>query len=207
MGVDAGPADNVAEEQLDRIVTIPNAISVVRLSCIPLFLWLLFVRDDRANAAWLLVGLGATDWIDGYIARRWNQVSTVGKVLDPTADRLLFIVGITAIIIDGSAPLWFSLAVLLREVILSVTLLVLTAMGMSRFDVSWHGKAGTFLLMGAFPSFLMSHSGEGMRQFWTAVAWLVGAPGLALSYYAAFTYIPIMRRSLAEGRAARKAST
>jgi phosphatidylglycerophosphate synthase len=63
----------------DRILTIPNAISVVRLCCIPLFLWLLFGRDNRHLAAWLLAVLGATDWVDGYIARRWNQVPTASS--------------------------------------------------------------------------------------------------------------------------------
>src|SRR5690242_3941096 len=87
-------------------LTVPNAITVVRLLCLPLFVWLLFGREHRAAAAWLLGGLGATDWVDGFLARRWHQVSELGKVLDPTADRLLFIVGVGSIIIDGSAPLW-----------------------------------------------------------------------------------------------------
>ena len=92
------------EEQPDRILTVPNLISFVRLLCIPWFLWLLFAQDNRHAAAWLLAVLGCTDWIDGYIARRWNQVSTVGKVLDPTADRLMLGVGVIAILVDGSVP-------------------------------------------------------------------------------------------------------
>ena len=70
----------------------------------PLFLWLLFGRDNRLAAAWLLAVLGATDWVDGYIARRFNQVSTLGKVLDPTADRLLLAVGVISILVYGSVP-------------------------------------------------------------------------------------------------------
>ena len=83
--------------------------TLFRLCCIPLFLYLLFGRDNRAGAAWLLGGLGATDWVDGWLARRLHQTSEFGKVFDPTADRLLFIIGIGGIIIDGAAPLWIVL--------------------------------------------------------------------------------------------------
>ncbi|MEO6629117.1 MAG: CDP-alcohol phosphatidyltransferase family protein, partial [Aquihabitans sp.] len=104
----SGPGD-------DRVLTIPNVISAIRLACLPVFVWLLFGREDRATAAWLLAALGCTDWIDGYIARRWNQVSTVGKVLDPVADRAVLLTGVVAILIDGAAPLWVGVATLSRE--------------------------------------------------------------------------------------------
>ena len=91
-------------ERPDRILTIPNVITVVRLLCLPVFLWLLFDEENRAAAAWLLGVLGATDFVDGYIARHFNQVSELGKILDPVADRLLFFVGVGAILIDGSVP-------------------------------------------------------------------------------------------------------
>ena len=78
-----------------RFLTAPNLFTLLRLCCLPLFLYLLFGRDNRAGAAWLLGGLGATDWVDGWLARRFDQVSEFGKIFDPTADRLLFIVGIT----------------------------------------------------------------------------------------------------------------
>src|SRR5580765_2282552 len=110
----------------NRIVTVPNLFSLIRLACLPLFVWLLLVQNDRASAAWLLGALGATDWIDGYIARHFDQVSELGKVLDPTADRLLFLVGIGAIMIDGSAPVVFSVLVLAREALLGITLVVRT---------------------------------------------------------------------------------
>ena len=97
--------------------TAPNLITVVRLCCLPLFLYLLFGRDNRVAAGLLLGGLGATDWVDGWVARRFNQVSEIGKVLDPAADRILFVVGVGAIIIDGSAPLWFSILVVAREAV------------------------------------------------------------------------------------------
>jgi cardiolipin synthase len=185
----------------NRIVTIPNMLSLVRLACLPWFVWLLLVQNDRANAAWLLGALGATDWVDGYIARHFDQVSELGKVLDPTADRLLFLVGVGGIIIDGSAPVWFSVLVLAREALLGITLVVLTLMGMERFDVQWAGKAGTFLLMFAFPFFLMGEAGNNwFEQICAVAAWVVGIPGLVISYYAAFRYVPVMRKALAAGR-------
>jgi cardiolipin synthase len=187
-----------------RILTVPNVVTVVRLSCLPLFLWLLFGRDDRASAAWLLGALGATDWVDGFVARRFGQVSELGKVLDPTADRLLFLVGVGGIVADGSAPLWFALAVLVREGVLGIVLVGLTLAGMQRFDVTWWGKAATFALMWTFPFFLMGNAGSGLWfGFCATAAWVVGVPGLVLSWWSAAQYVPTIRRSLADGRADR----
>jgi cardiolipin synthase (CMP-forming) len=189
-----------------RVLTVPNVVTVVRLLCLPIFLWLLFGRDQVVAAAVLLAVLGATDFVDGYVARHFNQVSELGKVLDPTADRLLFIVGVGGIMIYGAAPLWFSLLVLFREVLVGAALVVLTALGMKRFDVSWWGKAGTLALMVSFPAFLLSDADVAVSGFMRVVAWGFGLPGLVLSYYAAITYVPLMRKNLAEGRAERRAS-
>jgi cardiolipin synthase len=194
------------DESTNRVLTIPNVITLVRLACLPVFLWLLFAQEDRVAAALLLGALGATDFVDGYVARHFHQVSDLGKVLDPTADRLLFIVGVGAIMIDGAAPLWFSLLVLVRELAVGGAMVVLTALGMKRVDVSWWGKAGTLALMVSFPAFLLSEAGISTEDLFRVIAWGFGIPGLLLSYYAAFTYIPVMRRNLALGRAERAAS-
>ena len=183
------------DPRLDRVVTVPNLISVVRLGALPVFLWLLFGRDDRANAAWLLAALGVTDFLDGYIARHFDQVSNLGKVLDPVADRLIFIVGGGAILLDGSVPTWFAITVLVREALVGGATLVLGALGVRRIDVTWFGKAGTFGLLMAFPLFL-AH--ESSLEWWQGFAWLTGIPGLALSLYAAVLYVPMARRALAE---------
>jgi cardiolipin synthase len=185
-----------------RILTIPNLLSLIRLACVPVFLWMLFGTDPphRQAAAYLLGALGATDWVDGYVARHFNQVSTVGKVLDPMADRILLGVGIVAITIDGSVPRWIGITVITREVLVSIAVLVLAAMGAKRIDVQWVGKAGTFALMFAFPLFLAGNaSWDGVATF---LAWCFVIPGLVLSWYAAFTYIPLAKRALADGRAA-----
>lgn len=190
----------------DRVVTIPNLISLVRLSCLPLFVYLLFGRDNRAAAAVLLGLLGATDWVDGYIARRYHQVSTVGKVLDPVADRLLFFVGVTAIVIDGSVPVWLAAMVLVREAVVAVTTVVLAALGARRIDVTWWGKAGTFGLMMAFPFFLLSESTVSWADAAHVMAWLTAVPGLVCSYVSWAMYLPIGLRALREGRADRAAA-
>ena len=200
-------ADGEGSERTDRIVTVPNVITVVRLSLLPVFLWLLFAKDDRANAAWLLAGLGTTDFLDGYIARHFHQVSELGKVLDPVADRLLFFVGVGGILVDGSVPAWFALAVLVREVLVAAATLALAALGSRRIEVTWFGKAGTFFLMIAFPLFLASKSTLGWAHQAETFAWLAGIPGLALSWWAAVLYVPLARAALREGRQQRAVSS
>jgi cardiolipin synthase len=184
------------------VLTIPNAVTLVRLTCLPLFLYLLFVEDDRAAAAWLLGGLGATDWVDGYLARRLGQVSEFGKKFDPTVDRLLFIVGIGAIIVDGAGPTWFMVAVLFRELAVGVAVAVATVLfHMERFDVTFLGKAATFLLMFAVPGFLLGDSGITGAALFELGSWLLGIPGLVLSYVTAISYVPRIRDGVRAGRA------
>ena len=186
------------------VFTWPNLVTVVRLCCIPVFLWLLFGRENRLAASLLLGGLGATDWIDGYLARRLDQTSELGKILDPTADRLLFLVGIVAMLIDRSVPVWFGVAALAREAFVAIAALTLGAFGARRFDVTWLGKCATFALMFAFPFFLASHADISTHRLFEVLAWLTGIPGLALSYYTVGQYVPLARTALAEGRAGRR---
>jgi cardiolipin synthase len=191
------------EPGASRVLTVPNVITVLRLCCIPIFVYLLFGRENRAAAGWLLGALGATDWVDGYIARRYGQVSELGKVLDPVADRLLLLVSVTCILIDGSAPLWFGLLVLLRELLVAVTTLVLAGMGARRIDVTRWGKAGTFAMMWAFPLWLGGNSTMSYAPLAEVLAWCFALPGLVLSYYATFRYVPLARAALREGRESR----
>lgn len=203
--MEAEPEEVVLEiEEIvsDRILTIPNVITVVRLLCLPVFLWLLFHDENRAAAAWFLGALGATDFVDGYVARHFHQTSKLGKILDPVADRLLLFVGIGAILYDRTVPEWFAIAVLVRELLVTVATLALAAMGARRIDVTWFGKAGTFANMFAFPLFLGSHSTVSYSAVCGFLAWVALVPGLALSYYALLLYVPIARRALREGREA-----
>lgn len=190
---------------LDRVLTVPNAVTLVRLLCVPVFLWLLFGAHEQAAAAVLLGVLGATDWVDGFVARRFHQVSTVGKVLDPAADRILVGTAVIAITVHGAVPLWFGLATLAREVLVAGTVLALAALGARRIDVLWIGKAGTFGLMFAYPAFLLGNGDAGWQAVITDLAWVAGIAGLALAWVAAGLYLVPARKALAEGRAARKA--
>jgi cardiolipin synthase len=201
----AEPADlgRAVEPGLDRILTVPNAITAVRLACIPVFLWLLFGADRQSAAAVLLAVLGATDWVDGFVARRFHQVSTVGKVLDPVADRVLVVTAVVAIIVHGAVPVWFGVATLAREAVVSGAVLLLASLGATRIDVLWVGKAGTFALMFAYPAFLLSYGNATWQEPIRVVAWVTGIIGLGLAWWAAASYVPVARRALVDGRRAR----
>lgn len=189
---------------LGRVWTVPNAISVVRLACAPLVWWLLLVADEPWGAVAVLAGLGASDWVDGWIARRFDQGSELGKVLDPTADRVLLLVGVAALLVDDRIPDWYGILVVVREVAIAVVTLSLAAVGARRIDVLWVGKAGTLLTMFSLPAFLAADLATGAAHSGLrGVAWACAVPSLALSYYAAARYVPEARRALAEGRAAR----
>ncbi len=183
------------------VLTVPNVLSVLRLCCIPVFVYLLFGRENRAAAAWLLAVLGMTDFVDGYLARHLHQVSELGKVLDPVADRLLLIVGTTSILVDGSAPLWFGVVVLAREALVAAAALVLASLGARRIDVTWWGKAGTFAMMFAFPLWLAGASTLSYAPAMDVLAWVFAIPGLVASYVALVLYVPLARAAVKAGRA------
>lgn len=187
----------------DRLLTAANIVTLSRLLLIPVFLYLLFTMEAPAAAAVVLGVMGATDWFDGKIARRLDQVSELGKILDPAADRLVLIVGVVAVTVDSSVPAWISVPVLVREPIMFIAVPVLALLGARRIDVTWYGKAGTFALMAGIPLLLLGASTVPGAEVARALGYLCSVPGLALSYYAAALYVPMARRALREGRAAR----
>jgi len=199
-------ADQPAAEQADlsRVLTVPNLISLLRLLGVPVFLYLLVGRDNKAAAGALLAVLGGTDWVDGWYARRYHQVSNLGKALDPVVDRVVLIVGIVAAIATDSAPLWFAVLVLVREVLVATWTVTITALGAVRMDVTWWGKAGTFANYFAFPLFMIGASTIDAAPLFEAAGWIAAVPGLVLSYLAAVQYIPLGRKALRDGRAARR---
>lgn len=187
----------------DRILTIPNVLSIGRLCSVPVFLWLLFGREDRYAAGLLLAALGITDFVDGWIARHFHQESKLGKVLDPTADRIMLGVGVLAVLVDGSMPWWVAALAVTRESVVGLSVLALAALGARDIvDVKLAGKAGTLLLMMAFPFFLASNpdGGAPWHEVARPLAWLTAIPGLLLSYYSAALYVPAARTALAGRR-------
>ena len=138
------------------------------------------------------------------MARRFAQVSTLGKVLDPLADRILVGTAVIAVIVHGAVPLWFGLATLAREVLVSAAVLLLAALGAERIDVLWVGKAGTFGLMVSYPIFLVAHGSAGWQEPLRVIAWVCAIPALVLAYIAAGSYVPVARRALARGRDGRR---
>jgi cardiolipin synthase (CMP-forming) len=202
MGEERAGQERADRDRAARIVTLPNVISLVRLGCAPVFVWLL-VDDRLIPAAALLAVLGASDWVDGWIARRFDQGSELGKVLDPVADRVLLLTGAIALLVQGSAPVVVAVLVLAREVVISVAVLALAAAGARRIDVQWVGKAGTLALMFAFPLYLWADAIHGVAHDLVLVAaWFMAISGLLFSYYAALTYVPLARAALRDGRAA-----
>ena len=182
-----------------EILTWPNGFTFVRLLCIPLFVWLLFGPERRDIAAWLLAVLGSTDWIDGWIARRFDQSSEFGRLFDPTVDRLMLVVAIPAIMIDGSIPIWVALLALAREILVAVCAVVAVAVGAGTLAVTWEGKTAAFALMFAVPMFLGSNSTLSYADVLGWMAWVFAIPGLAYGYWSLlFQYVPMLRGRIAE---------
>ncbi len=190
-----------------RILTVPNLISTLRLACIPWFLWLLFSAEDRWGAALLWGALGATDWVDGWWARRFNSVSNVGKLLDPITDRAVLLVGVLAVGFDGSVPWWLVVLTLLREGLVAIVGLVLLSLGAKPIDVTWWGKCATFGLYFCFPLLLSGASDIAIAEGFRVAGWICAVPSLAYSYMSGVQYIPLGMQSLREGRAAKDQGT
>lgn len=182
------------------MLTAANVVTAARLVGVGVFCWLLFGAAQQSAAAILLGVLGSTDWVDGQLARRLHQVSTVGKVLDPAVDRVLIGTAVVSVIVYGAVPLWFGILTIAREVLVSLTVVGLAAMGARRVDVLWIGKAGTFALMVAYPAFLLGDGSAVWQQPFTAIGWATGVLGIVLAWAAACAYVGPARRALAEGR-------
>jgi cardiolipin synthase (CMP-forming) len=183
-----------------RIWTIPNAISMARLAGVPVFLWLVLGVRTTAGDWWavgLLIASGASDWLDGKIARALNQQSRLGQLLDPAADRLYIVATIIALAVRAIIPWWLVAVLAVRELVMGLVLAVLRRHGYPALQVSFVGKTATLCLLYAFPLlFLGSHAAayaETARVAgWSFVIW-----GSALYWWAALLYIAQARTLLA----------
>jgi cardiolipin synthase (CMP-forming) len=185
----------------ERIWTIPNAISVARLAGVPVFLWLVLGVRTTAGDWWavgLLIASGASDWLDGKIARALNQQSRLGQMLDPAADRLYIVATIIALAVRAIIPWWLVALLAIRELVMGLVLAVLRRHGYPALQVSFVGKTATLCLLYAFPLlFLGSHHAAAYAETAKVAGWSFVIWGSALYWWAALLYIAQARSLLA----------
>jgi cardiolipin synthase len=187
----------------NRIWTIPNVISFARLLGVPLFLYLLLgPHHDVAAVVVLAIG-GTTDWVDGFVARRMNSVSRLGELLDPFADRLYILATLIGFTLREVVPYWLTGALLLRELVLAVALVVLRRHGYGPPPVHYVGKTGTFVLLAAFPTILLGWAVPGADWWAGPVGWGLAWWALALYWAAAVLYLIQTTQLLRADRVAR----
>jgi cardiolipin synthase len=143
-------------------LTLPNLLSLLRLAGVPLFLWLLLGPQADALAVVVLAAAGVTDWLDGKLARWLNQYSRLGRLLDPTVDRLYILAAVIAFLVRDIVPVWLVALLVGRDLVLALCLWVLRRRGYGPFVVTYLGKAATFSLLYAFPLLLV---GQGTSWF------------------------------------------
>ncbi len=176
-------------------MTIPNLVSLARLSLIPVFLWLLLGKDDPVAAGWLFGLIGATDWVDGFLARRLGQESEFGKLLDPLADRIAVFVALVGGLVAGVLAPWFAWAVLVREALVGVGALWVAARGRTKLAVRRLGKLATLLVYTGVGLLFIGNGGD---WDWVKVlGWATGIPGLLLYWLVGFQYLADARRAVA----------
>jgi cardiolipin synthase len=181
-------------EVSDRVLTIPNALSFLRLLGVPLFLWLILGPQEDGWAIIVLMISGFTDWADGQIARRMNQTTRLGQLLDPVADRLYILATVLGLAMRDIIPWWLAIALPLRDVLLSLTLPALHRRGYNALPVHFLGKAATFNLLYAFPLLLLG-DGEGTLSLLARVfGWAFAIWGTALYYWAGALYFTQLRQ-------------
>lgn len=180
----------------DRIVTIPNALSALRLALIPVFLWLVLGEQaDLAGVAVLTVS-GITDWADGVIARRTGQTTRLGRLLDPLVDRLTIAATLIGLALRDLVPWWLVGLLAARELLLLALVPALRRRGLIALPVHYLGKAATFALYWGFPFVLVGAGTAEWEQILGALGWAFVIWGTALYWYAALLYIDQARRVL-----------
>jgi CDP-diacylglycerol--glycerol-3-phosphate 3-phosphatidyltransferase len=176
------------EDLPDRIWTLPNALSVLRLLGVPLFLWLLLGPEEDGWALVVLMVSGFTDWLDGKLARWLDQGSRLGALLDPAADRLYIVCTLVALALRDVVPVWVVALLLGRELVLGVLLLVLRRYGYPPLQVHYLGKAATLLLLYAFPVLLIADGAGPLAGLAEPFAWALTIWGTALYLLAGLFY-------------------
>jgi cardiolipin synthase len=171
-----------------EVVNVPNLLSFLRILLVPVFLWLLLHQLFLAAIA-VLAFAGLTDFLDGYLARKLNQTTKLGKMLDPVADRLYIFATLLALSATGYVPWWLAGLVILRDVLMLVSLPVLASVGYRSLPVHYLGKASTFALLYSFPLLLMGKIFTEAAFIITPIAWAFALWGVALYWWSGFVYL------------------
>ena len=173
----------------DRIWTLPNLLSFVRLAGAPVVLWLIIGPQADGLAVLVLALGGFTDWLDGHLARAWHQTSRIGQMLDPIADRLYILAVLLGLALRGIIPWWLVAIVIGRDVVITCLVPILKTRGFSSLPVHFLGKAATFSLLYAFPLVLLGYGAEGWLELAWVLGWAFAIWGTALYWYAGGLYI------------------
>lgn len=179
----------------DRILTVPNVLSLLRLVLVPVFAWFILSGLDGLALAVLAVS-GVTDYLDGALARRWGQVSRVGQLLDPFADRLYVLSTLLGLGWREVIPWWLVALIVGRDVLLSLTLPVLARHGYGPPPVHFLGKAATLNLLYAFPLLLLADGDTLVAHIAEPIAWAFAWWGTALYWWAGWLYVRQVRRMI-----------
>jgi cardiolipin synthase (CMP-forming) len=185
-----------ADELPNRLLTIPNLLSIVRLALVPVFLWLLLGPHADGWALLILVYAGISDWADGKIARLFNQTSRLGALLDPAADRLYTLATVVAFVVRDIVPWWVAALLILRDVVVACCIWVLARFGFAPPEVTYIGKAATFNLLYAMPLMLLAQGGSTAATLARPVAYGFAIWGGALFLWSGVLYLVQTRMAL-----------
>lgn len=177
------------DKRHDTAWTVPNLLSLLRLLGVPLFVWLLLGPHADLPALGILIYSGVSDWADGVIARRFDQMSSLGRLLDPAADRLYILATLVAFVLRGIVPWWLAVALVARDAIIGVGLLVLRRYGYPPLQVHYLGKAATFCLLYGFPFLLLSRQASIFGAVALPIGWAFTVWGGALYLWSGLLYL------------------
>lgn len=177
----------------DRIVTVPNVLSVLRLVGIPIFLWLLLHERNVELAVCVLAVASLTDFLDGFIARTFHQRSPVGRILDPLVDRAYIVSTLIGLAVREIVPWWFVGLLFARDALLAVLWLVFRSFKIGSHPVHIVGKAGTFALLVAIPSLLLGATSWPSAWLFSSMGWVLGCVGAILYWWAGVIYVQYIR--------------
>lgn len=173
----------------ERVWTLPNVLSMLRLAGVPLFLWLVLGPEADGLAVLVLVVAGFTDWLDGTLARAWHQRSRLGQMLDPVADRFYILATLVGLAIREIIPWWLVVILVARDVVIALLVPVLKTRGYSSLPVHFLGKAATFSLLYAFPLVLLGAGESSLALAARVAGWAFALWGTGLYWWAGWLYL------------------